>query len=74
MEQEVLKMAMQQGMWAVLFVVLLFYILKKQEERDKKAEEREGKYQEIIGKLTDKFSILEDVKKDIEEVKIKIFK
>lgn len=74
MENDVLKMAMQQGMWAVLFVVLLFYVLKEQEKRDKKAEEREGKYQEIIGKLTDKFSILEDVKKDIEEVKIKIFK
>ncbi|SMC17103.1 BhlA holin family protein [Clostridium acidisoli DSM 12555] len=74
MENEVLKMAMQQGMWAVLFVVLLFYVLKEQEKRDKKAEEREGKYQEIINKLTDKFSILEDVKKDIEEVKIKIFK
>lgn len=74
MENEVFKMAMQQGIWAALFVVLLFYILKKQEERDEKAEERETKYQEIIGKLTDKFSILEDVKKDIEEVKIKIFK
>ncbi|WP_026883063.1 BhlA/UviB family holin-like peptide [Clostridium akagii] len=74
MENEVFKMAMQQGIWAALFVVLLFYILKKQEERDGKAEERETKYQEIIGKLTDKFSILEDVKKDIEEVKIKIFK
>lgn len=74
MENDVLKMAMQQGMWAVLFVVLLFYVLREQEKRDKKAEEREGKYQEIINKLTDKFSILEDVKKDIEEVKIKIFK
>ncbi len=74
MENELFKMAMQQGMWAVLFVVLLFYILKKQEERDEKAEEREAKYQDIIEKLTDKFSILEDVKKDIEEVKIKIFK
>ncbi|SMC26830.1 BhlA holin family protein [Clostridium acidisoli DSM 12555] len=74
MENEVFKMAMQQGMWAALFVVLLFYILKKQEQRDKMAEEREKKYQEIINKLTEKFSILEDVKKDIEEVKAKIFK
>lgn len=74
MENEVLKMALQQGIWAVLFVVLLFYILKEQEKRDKKAEEREGKYQDIINKLTDKFSILEDVKKDVLEVKNKIFK
>lgn len=32
MENEVLKMAMQQGMWAVLFVVLLFYVLKEKED------------------------------------------
>ncbi len=74
MENEVLKIAVNQGLWAVLFVVLLFYILKQQEKRDKKSEEREGKYQDIINKLTDKFSILEDVKKDVAEVKNKIFK
>lgn len=74
MENEIFKMAVNQGIWAALFIVLLFYILKKQEERDKKAEEREGKYQDIISKLTDKFNILEDVKKDVAEVKEKIFK
>jgi hypothetical protein len=73
-ENVAIKMAVQQGIWAVLFLMLLFYIFKKQEQRDKKCEDREGKYQEIINKLTDKFSILEDVKKDIEEVKNKIFK
>ncbi|AZV56087.1 BhlA/UviB family holin-like peptide [Clostridium sp. AWRP] len=74
MENEILKIAVNQGLWAVLFVVLLFYILKKQEERDKKAEEREERYQDIISKLTDKFNILEDVKKDVAEVKDRIFK
>ncbi|PRR77710.1 Bacteriocin UviB precursor [Clostridium liquoris] len=74
MEQNILKMALQQGLWAVLFVVLLFYILKEQEKRDRKAGEREENYQDIISRLTDKFNILEDVKKDVAEVKDKIFK
>jgi uncharacterized protein YktB (UPF0637 family) len=74
MENEIFKMAVQQGLWAVLFVVLLFYILKEQKKRDEKAEEREEKYQDIITRLTDKFNILEDVKKDVAEVKEKIFK
>jgi uncharacterized protein YktB (UPF0637 family) len=74
MENEIFKMAVQQGLWAVLFVALLFYILKEQKKRDEKAEEREEKYQDIITRLTDKFNILEDVKKDVAEVKEKIFK
>lgn len=74
MEDTAIKMATQQGIWAVLFVVLLFYILKKQEQRDKKAEEREGKYQDIISKLASKLNIVEVIKDDIEEIKNKIFK
>lgn len=74
MENEILKIAVNQGLWAVLFVVLLFYVLKKQEERDKKAEEREGKYQEIITQLTKKLDVLDDVKEKVTEVREKIFK
>lgn len=67
MENEILKIAVNQGLWAVLFVVLLFFVLNENSKR-------EEKYQDIISKLTDKFNILEDVKKDVEEVKDKIFK
>ncbi|MBU5675890.1 hypothetical protein KQI88_05640 [Alkaliphilus sp. MSJ-5] len=69
MENEVLKLASTQGIWAALSVALIFYILKGQEKRDAKQVERESKYQEIISTLTDKLNIIEDVKKDIEEVK-----
>lgn len=73
-ETEIIKLATQQGLWAVLFVALLFYILKKQEERDKKSEEREKNYQDIIARLTEKFNIIEDIKTDVKEVKDFIFK
>ncbi len=69
MEAEILKMALSQGIWAVLSVFLLFYILKAQEKRDEKQEEREKNYQEIISKITDKLMIIEEVKKDVEDIK-----
>lgn len=69
MENEVIKLASSQGIWAALSVILIFYILKAQEKRDSKQEEREKNYQQIISKLTDKFNIIEDVKKDVEEIK-----
>lgn len=69
MESEVIKIASSQGIWAVLSVILIFYILKTQEKRDIRQEEREKNYQDIISKLTDKFNIVEDVKKDVEDIK-----
>lgn len=74
MQQEIIDIAASQGVWAGLAVVLIFYILKQQEKRDKKQEAREKNYQDIINKLTDKFNIIEDVKKDVEDIRDKIFK
>ncbi|WP_010271320.1 BhlA/UviB family holin-like peptide [Paenibacillus senegalensis] len=48
MEAELLKAAASQGIFAVLFIFLLFYVIKKQDNRDKKNEERE---QKLIGAL-----------------------
>ncbi len=72
MENELLKLASSQGIWAALSVALIFYILKAQEKRDLKQEEREKNYQGIIEKLTEKFNLVEDVKKDVEEIKEKL--
>ncbi|CAG7840597.1 hypothetical protein CLOHAE12215_02021 [Clostridium haemolyticum] len=69
MENEILKLASSQGIWAALSVVLIFYILKAQEKRDLKQEQREENYQRIIKNLTDNLHLIEDVKKDLKEVK-----
>ncbi|WDU82255.1 BhlA/UviB family holin-like peptide [Caloramator sp. Dgby_cultured_2] len=53
MENEVIKLAMSQGLWAVLFVTLLFYVLKENSKR-------ESELRAIIDKLSDKF---DDLKK-----------
>lgn len=71
MEGKVLDLAMQQGIWAVLFVALLFFVLNENSKR-------EGKYQDIISKLTEKFECIEQglncIKDDVKEVKEKMFK
>lgn len=74
MEEKILELASSHGIWSVLTVALIFYILKNQEKRDLCQEEREGKYQQIISNLTDKLNLVEDVKKNVEEIKNYILK
>ena len=72
MESEVLKIAATQGIWAMLSISLIFYILRNQKKRDTAQESREIKYQEIIFVLTDKLNAIDDIKDDIVEIKNKI--
>ncbi|MEY8001445.1 BhlA/UviB family holin-like peptide [Clostridium sp. Mt-5] len=74
MENEIFKMAVQQGIWAMLFIFILVYVLKEQKERDEKAAEREENYQNIIAKLTDRLKTLDNIGEDVKEIKNKIFK
>ncbi|GMQ65333.1 MULTISPECIES: BhlA/UviB family holin-like peptide [Vallitalea] len=69
MESEILKVAITQGLWATLSVILIFYILKSQEKRDIKQENREKKYQEIVSKLTEQLYIVKDIQDDIKELR-----
>lgn len=74
MEGDLIKIAMSQGIWSVLSVFLILYILKAQEKRDLKQEERELSYQKIISKLTDSFNIVKDIKTDVNDIKKHVFK
>ena len=58
LENELIKIAMSQGIWAVLSIFLIIYILKVQEKRDLKQDEREKNYFELIENLTDKMKII----------------
>ena len=61
-DAEVLKMAASQGFFAVLFVVLLFYVLRENAKR-------EEKYQSTINILAEKFDVVDDIRKDVVEIK-----
>ena len=68
METTVMNVAVSQGIWAVLAVFLLIYIVKSNEQRDTKQEEREKNYQTVIESLTEKFQILNQVQSDLKAV------
>lgn len=69
MNEKIIEFAATQGIWALLSVALLFYILKTQEKRDSMQEEREKNYQLIIANLSEKFNFFESIKEDISEIK-----
>ena len=54
---EIMKVALGQGLGYAMFFFLFVYVLKKQETRDLKSEERETKYQEIISELTNTVNV-----------------
>jgi hypothetical protein len=58
MENNILKTAIKEGLWAVLFVALLFYVLKENSTREKN-------YQEIIATQVEVITIKLDEVKDI---------
>lgn len=67
MESEILKLAMSQGIWAVLSIFLIIYTLKTQEKRDIANNEREKSYQITINKLSEKINDLANIIKDLKE-------
>ena len=73
METTVMNVAVSQGIWAVLAVFLLIYIVKSNEQRDTKQEEREKNYQTVIESLTEKFQIMNQVQSDLKEIKDNLF-
>ena len=73
MATTVMNVAVSQGIWAVLAVFLLIYIVKSNEQRDTKQEEREKNYQTVIESLTEKFQILNQVQSDLKEIKDNLF-
>ena len=69
MESSVLDAALSQGIWAVLAVFLLIYIVKSNERFSARQEEREKQYQELLSALTEKFNVLSVIERDMTEVK-----
>ena len=62
MEAEIIKMAASQGIFAVLFVALLFYVLRYNEKR-------EERLMTCLERLT---ADVGEIKSDIEELKGKV--
>lgn len=63
-----MKLAMSQGLWAVIAIFLILYIIKAQEKRDLSQSEREKNYQKIIENLLDNAEIFESLNKNLNYV------
>lgn len=61
MYEQIIQLAIKNGLWAVLFIVLFFYILRD-------ASAREKKYQNTIEKLNDHLKTVNDIKKEVGEI------
>ena len=59
---EIVSTVVANGVWAVLFCLLLVYELKD-------SRSRENRYMRTIGELTDRLNALTAVKSDTEEIK-----
>jgi len=62
MWQEIVDLAISNGLWAVLFLFLLIFVLRD-------ANKREKKYQDIIEKLGNNIEIIKEVQEDVKEIK-----
>lgn len=64
---ELMQVAIGQGLGYALFVLLLIYVLKTTGEREKR-------YQDLLDKLAENFNVVENIQNDVKEIKIKIDK
>ena len=62
MWDNLLQMAMESGIWAVLFVVLFYKQIKE-------SKTREEKYQSTIEALADKLKMVAEIKEDVAAIK-----
>lgn len=61
MNEELFKVAMSQGVWAVLSIFLIIYIIKVQAIREQNQNVREENYRKIIEDLTQKLCVLDNI-------------
>ena len=62
MWEQIVNLAIQNGLFAVLFLGLLIYQLKDSSKREKK-------YQQTIETLNKHLDVVEDIEKNVEEIK-----
>ena len=62
-----MREALTNGIWAMLFVGLLVYLLQDSARREKK-------YQDTISKLNSHLDIVQDIKEDIREIRSNFIK
>lgn len=63
-------MAAKTGIWALLSVLLIVYILKKNDEREKRYIDTINKNNKVIINLSESLKCVDDISEDISKIKI----
>lgn len=63
--EELISIALKQGLGYGMFACLLVYVLKT-------TGEREARYQNLLDILAEKFNLVESIQEDVKEIKNKI--
>ena len=67
MWEEILNLAIKNGLWAVLFMGLFVFVIKDSSNREKK-------YQETIKDLTEHLGVVKMIKDDVDDIKTIVYK
>ncbi len=68
MENVLIEAVQSQGIWAMLFVFLLVYTIRKNDKLDELQNIRETKYQELLLELTEKFAVVNAVNEKLDSL------
>ncbi len=70
MEEQLLKLAASNGIWATLFVILFLYTIYDSRHRERKYQQTIEKNQKIIQSLSSEIKTeIQDTKEDVGEIK-----
>ena len=70
--EELLKMAMSQGIWCLASVLLVIYAFKTNQSREEKYQNTIENNQNVISNLTKNIDVVTEIKTDVEEIKEKL--
>ncbi|XBX07758.1 BhlA/UviB family holin-like peptide [Enterocloster clostridioformis] len=68
MEELITQLIQSQGIWAVLFVLLLLYTIKKNDKLDELQNTREKEYQQLLLELSDKLTIVNEINSKLDNL------
>ena len=67
MGNDVLSYFVNDGIWALLSGILIFYILRAQEKRDERQDDRDKEYQTVITNLSESLKCVEEIRKILKD-------
>jgi len=72
MWETIFDMAINNGLWAGLFVALMIYVLRDTSKREKKYQALHDENQKIILELSGHLAIVREIKDDVNDLKNEI--